>query len=84
VNPRKEYQQREVTMSKEDKNKNGKRTTEMKLTRKKAKKLSKKRAMIEKFKKVPEGTSQMKKLKNWSFVGISKQQHMALCPGKAI
>jgi hypothetical protein len=48
-NPREEFQQREVTMLKEDKNQNGKRTTEMKLTGKKARKLSKKRAKIEKL-----------------------------------
>jgi hypothetical protein len=49
LNPRKEYQQRAVTMSKEDKNQNGKRNTETKLTGKKARKLSKKRAKIEKL-----------------------------------
>jgi len=36
-----------VTMSKEDKNQKGKRNTEMKLTRKKARKLSKKKDTIE-------------------------------------
>jgi hypothetical protein len=36
-------------MSKEDKNHNGKRNTEMKLTGNKARKLSKKRAKIEKL-----------------------------------
>jgi hypothetical protein len=54
---RKESQQREVTMPKEDKNQNGKRNNEMKLTGKKARKLSKKREKIEKLQKVPEGTS---------------------------
>jgi hypothetical protein len=44
-------------MLREDKNQNGKRHTKMKLTRKKARKLSKKRAKIEKLQKVPEGTS---------------------------
>jgi hypothetical protein len=72
-NLRKESQQREVTMSKEDKNQNGKRHTEMKLTGKKARKLSKKRAKIEKLQKDPEGTSQKEILQNWSFVGISEQ-----------
>jgi hypothetical protein len=56
LNPRKEYQQRAVTMSKEDKNHNGKMNTETKLTGKKARKISKKRAHIEKLQKVPEGT----------------------------
>jgi hypothetical protein len=60
-------------VSKEDKNQNGKRHTEMKLTGKKARKLSKKRAKIEKLQKDPEGTSQKEILQNWSFVGISEQ-----------
>jgi hypothetical protein len=55
--PLKEFQQREVTMSKEDKNKNGKRKTETKLTGKKARKLSKKRDKIDMLQKAPEGTS---------------------------
>jgi hypothetical protein len=40
-------------MPKEDKNQNGKRHTEMKLTGKKDRKLSKKRAKIDKLQKVP-------------------------------
>jgi hypothetical protein len=44
----------------------------MKLTRKKARKLSKKRAKIEKLYKVPEGTSQKENLQNCSFNGIPK------------
>jgi hypothetical protein len=73
LNPRKESQQREVTMSKENKNQNGKRTTETKLTGKKARNLSKKKAKIEKLQQVPEGTSQKETLQNWSFAGISEQ-----------
>jgi hypothetical protein len=46
---KKEPKQREVTMSREDKNQNRKRMTETKLTGKKARKLSKKRAKIEKL-----------------------------------
>jgi hypothetical protein len=84
LNPRKESQQRAVTMLKEDKNQNGKRHTETKLTGKKARKLSKKRAKIEKLQKIPEGTSQKENLQNWSFVGISEQRHMALRHGEAI
>ena len=64
MNPRKESQQHIVTMSKEDKNQNGKRNTETKLTGKKARKLSKKRDKIEKLQKVPEGTSQEENLQN--------------------
>jgi hypothetical protein len=40
-------------MPRGDKNQKGKRNTEMKLTRKKAKKLSKKRSNIGKLQKVP-------------------------------
>jgi hypothetical protein len=54
---KKESQQREVTLPKEDKNKNGKMNSETKLIRKKARKLSETRAKIEKLQKVPEGTS---------------------------
>ena len=46
---KKESQQCEVTMSREDKTQNGKRMTETNLTGKKARKLSKKRAKIEKL-----------------------------------
>jgi hypothetical protein len=46
---RKESQQHEVTLPKEDTNQNGKRNFETKLTRKKAIKLSKKRAKIKKL-----------------------------------
>jgi hypothetical protein len=44
-------------MLKGDKNQNGKRNTKKKITGKKARKLSKKRANIEKLQNVPEGTS---------------------------
>jgi hypothetical protein len=71
LNLRKESQQREVTMPKEDKNHNGKRNTKMKLTGKKARKLSKKRAKIDKLEKLPEGTSQKENLQNWSFAVIT-------------
>jgi hypothetical protein len=81
---RKEYQQREVTLPKEDTNQNGKRNSEMKLTEKKARKLSKKRDKIEKLQKVLEGTSQKENLQNWNFVGISELRHMALHHGNAI
>jgi hypothetical protein len=69
-------------MSKENKNQNGKRTTEMKLTGKKARKISKKRAKIEKLQKIPDGASQKEKLQNWSFAGISEQRHMHFAMSK--
>jgi hypothetical protein len=52
LNPRKEYQQHKVTKPRGDKNHNGKSNTEMKLTGKKARKLSKKRPTIKKLQKV--------------------------------
>jgi hypothetical protein len=84
LNLRKESQQRKLTMPKEDKNHNGKRHIEMKLTGKKDRKLSKKRAKIKKLQKVPKGTSQKENLQNWSFAGISKQRHITLIHGEAI
>jgi hypothetical protein len=45
-----------VTMTKEDKNHNGKRTTETKVMGKKARKLRMKKVKIEKLHQVPEGT----------------------------
>jgi hypothetical protein len=51
-------------MPKGDKNQNGKRNTKMKMTGKKDRNLSKKRAMIERLQKAPEGTSQKEGLQN--------------------
>jgi hypothetical protein len=82
--PWRESQQRAVTMLKEDRNQNGKRQTELKITGKKARKLSKKRAKIEKLQEIPDGTSQKENLQNGSFVGISEQRPMALRRGEAI
>jgi hypothetical protein len=84
VHPTKESQQREITMPKKDKNNNGKRNTETKLTGKKARKLSKKRENIKKLQKVREGTSLKENLQNWNFVEISEQCHMAPCHEEAI
>ena len=58
----KDSQQRVVTISKEDKNQNEKKNTETKLAGKKDRKLSKKRAKIEKLQKVLEGPSQKENL----------------------
>jgi hypothetical protein len=81
LNPRKESQQRAVTVLKDDKNRNGKETTETRLTGKKARKLSKKR---DKLQNIPEGALQKENLQNWSFAGISEQRHMALRHGEVI
>jgi hypothetical protein len=56
-NIRKEAQQCKVTMPKEDENQNGQRNTKTNITGKKYRKISKKRANIDKLQKVPEGTS---------------------------
>jgi hypothetical protein len=45
-------------MPRGDKNQNGKRNTEMRITGKKARKLSKKKETLEKLHEVPEKTSQ--------------------------
>jgi hypothetical protein len=84
VLPLKKSHQREVTLPKKDKNQNGKMNTETNLTRKKARKLSKKRAKIDKLQKVLEGTSQKENLQNWSFARIIEQRHMTLLHGEAI
>jgi hypothetical protein len=83
-NPMKESQQHEAPMPKEDKNKNRKRNIEKNIIRKKAIKLSKKRAKVEKLQKGPEGTLRKDELQNWNFVGISKQRPMALHHNEAI
>jgi hypothetical protein len=71
-NPRKEYQQCVVTMSKDDKNRNGKGTTKTKLIGRKDRKISKKRYKFENLQKVPKGTLHTKNLQNGSFPRISE------------
>jgi len=69
LNPKKEPQQCEVTISKENRNQNGKITTETKLTGKKDRKLSRKRAKIDTLQKVLEGTSHKGKLQSGASLG---------------
>jgi hypothetical protein len=52
----KESQQREVTMPRGDKNQNGKRNTETKITWKKDRKVSKKKEKLENLQNIIEGT----------------------------
>jgi hypothetical protein len=59
-------------MPKENKNQNGKRTTEMKLTGKKDRKLSKKKPKTNIPQKFTKETSQKENLTNWSFTGTSE------------
>jgi hypothetical protein len=84
VLPLKDPQQCEVTMLREDKNKNGKRNPVTQITGKKARKLSKKKARLEKLQEVPERTSQKEGLQNLNFVGIAEQRRLALHHGEAI
>jgi hypothetical protein len=84
LNPRKDHQQREVTMPRGDKNQNGKRNIETQITGKKDRKLSKKKAKLEKLQEVPEKTSQKEGLQNLNFVGISEQLRLAVPHGRAI
>jgi hypothetical protein len=58
LNPLENPQQRDVTMLREDKNKNGKSNIETQIIRKKARNLSKKKEKLEKLQKVPENTLQ--------------------------
>jgi hypothetical protein len=64
LNPTKESQQHEVNIPKGDKNHNGKRNIEMKITGKKGRKLNKKKEKLEKLLDVPEGTSQREFFQN--------------------
>jgi hypothetical protein len=57
LNPLKDPQQCEVPLLGENNNKNGKRNPETHITGKKARKLSKKKAKLEKLQEVPERTS---------------------------
>jgi hypothetical protein len=84
LNPMKYPQQHEVTMLREDKNNNGKRNPVTQITGKKARKLSKKKAKLEKLQEVPERTSQKEGLQNLNFVGISEQCRLALFHDGAI
>jgi hypothetical protein len=73
-----------VTMLREDRNQNDKRPIELKTTMKKARKLSKKKAKIEKLQEIPGGTLQKEKSQKLNFAKISEHRHMALRRGEAI
>jgi hypothetical protein len=71
-------------MLREDKNKNGKRNTMTQNTGKKARKLSKKKAKLEKLQEVLEKTLQKEGLQNLNLAEIEKQCRMALRHEKEI
>jgi hypothetical protein len=66
-------------MPRGDKNDNGKRKPVIQITRKKARKLSKKREKLEKLQEVPAKTSQKEGFQNLNFSRISVQKRLALC-----
>ena len=80
----KDPQQCEVTMSRGDKNMNGKRNLETQITGKKARNLDKKKAKLEKLQEVQERTSQKEDLQNLNLPGIAEQHRLTLHHGEAI
>jgi hypothetical protein len=83
-NPLKEHRQCEVTMLREDTNKNGKRNLETLVAGKKARKISKKKAKLEKLREVPEKNSQEIDLQNLNLAGIIEPRRMGLCQKESI
>ena len=71
-------------MLREDKNKNGKRIPKTRIIGKKARKLSKKKAKLEKLQKVPEKTSQKAGLQNLNLIGIAEPRKMGVFHDEAI
>jgi hypothetical protein len=84
LNPLKYPQQCEVTMIRENKNKNGKRNPETQITGKKVRKLSKKKAKLEKLQEVLGMTSQKEGLQNLNLVRIAEPRRMALFHSESI
>jgi hypothetical protein len=80
----KDHQQRKVTMPREYKNQNGKRNSITQITGKKARKLSKKKAKLEKLQEALGRTSQKEGFHNLDFAGISEQHRLTLHHGGAI
>jgi hypothetical protein len=72
LNPMKDPPQRKVIMPRGDKNDNGKRKPVIQISGNKFRKLSKKKAKLEKLQDVPERTPQKEGLQNWNSVGISE------------
>jgi hypothetical protein len=84
LNPLKYHQKCEATMLRENKNKNRKRNPETQIIGKKARKLSKKKAKLEKLQEVLKKTSQEAYLQNLSLVGITEPRRMRLHNNEAI
>jgi hypothetical protein len=77
-NPMKDPPQCEVTMPRGDKKNNRKSKPMTQITGKKDKKLSKKKAKLEKLQEVLGRTSQKEGLQNWNFIEIAQQRRLAL------
>jgi hypothetical protein len=84
LNPFKAHQHREATMIREDKNKNGKRNTKTHITGKKARKISKKKAKLQKLQEVPEKTLQEVDLQALNLVETVEPCRMGLHPDESI
>jgi hypothetical protein len=76
--------QHEVTMLRNNKNKNGKRNIETQITGKKARKLSKKKAKLEKLQEVLDRTLQKEGLHNLYLARIEGPCRMVLHHDEAI
>jgi hypothetical protein len=72
------HPQCEVSMSRGDKNDNGKRKPVIHISGNKARKLSKKKVKLEKLHEVPERTLRKEGLQNWNSIGISEQRILEL------
>jgi hypothetical protein len=78
------HKQREVTMPRGDKNHNGKRNTITKITGKKDRNLSKKKANLEKLQEGPKKTLQKEGLQNSNFSRILEKLGLELRHGREI
>jgi hypothetical protein len=84
LKPLQDPQQCEVTTLREEKNTNGKMNPDTQITGKKARKLSKKKAKLEKLQEATEKTLQRARLQNLNLVGIAEQRRKALRHNEAI
>jgi hypothetical protein len=82
LTPLREHQQHEVTLLREDKNKNGKRNPETQTIGKKARKLRKKKSKSGKLQEVPEKTLQDTDLQNLNLTENNKTMQNGTSPWK--
>jgi hypothetical protein len=84
LNPMNNPQECEVTMIRVYKNKNGNRDPTTQITGKKARKLNKKRAKLEKLHEVPVKTLQEAGFHNLNLIGIAEQHRLEIHHDEAI